>query len=179
MKIIVGLGNHPPKYAQTRHNFGFLCTDQLQKNHHLSSWLINPRFKAKLSFGDLGGAKVILVQPQTLMNLSGQSVAALCQFYKVKPADILVISDDLDQDFGNQRFREKGSDGGQRGLRNIIQLLGTDAFPRLKLGIDNDQRTKIPTENFVLMKFTDEETKQLPHILNTAEKKILDWIKNT
>ena len=180
MKLIVGLGNYPSKYENTRHNFGFMMIDEIQQTQNFTPWKAEKKFKSLISYGEIQGTnsheKVILIKPQTLMNLSGEAVKLITQFYKISPSNILVLSDDLDQSFGKIKFREKGSDGGQRGLRNIALLLGTKAFPRLKFGITNSLRKKIPTENFVLMNFTEEETTELSQILKMGLEKVKFWI---
>jgi len=110
------------------------------------------------------------------MNLSGQSVQALRHFYKINAEDIIVISDDLDQEFGNHKFKAKGSDGGQKGIRDVIKVLGTSEFARLKFGISNQFRAKYDTSDFVTGKFTAQERKQLPEILLAGCEKLIDKI---
>ncbi len=172
MKLIIGLGNHPPKYRDTRHNFGFMAVDYLAKQFNFPEWKFEKRYQAETSYGQIGRHKVILCKPHTFMNLSGQSVQALRHFYKIDATNIIVISDDLDQNFGAHKFKAKGSDGGQKGLRDVIKVLGSNEFARLKFGINNQFRTKYDTSDFVTGKFTPEERGSLPTILKEGCKKV-------
>ncbi|MDD2891560.1 MAG: aminoacyl-tRNA hydrolase [Candidatus Gracilibacteria bacterium] len=158
MKLIVGLGNPGKEYATTRHNVGFLFMDFLRNKWGFEDWK-DSKFKGVISEGILGGEKIILLKPTTYMNLSGESVVPLMNFYKIPRENILVLSDDIDMDFGKIRLREKGSSGGQNGLKSIITLLGTDEFARLKIGIGRDNRYNVA--DWVLSKFNDEELKNL------------------
>ena len=164
MKLIVGLGNPEEKYNFTRHNFGFLALDFYAKVHNLT-WEPHPKFGAiYLKHGDY-----LLIKPQTYYNDSGTAVRAFADFYKIPLSDILVICDDFDLPFGVTRYREKGSAGGNNGLKSIIANLGSQDFPRLRLGTGNDElRAKLGDINFVLSKFTSEEKEQLGNILKTA-----------
>jgi len=174
MKLIVGLGNYPEKYEKTRHNFGFLGVDRLQKLHNFTEWRYEKKFFGWISIGTLKDEKVILLKPKTLMNLSGQAVLALTQFYKLEMKDIRVFSDDLDLSFGAVKFREKGSDGGQRGLRDIFARLGSREIARVKLGISNEFRSNIPADKFVLMPFNKEEWESIEPIIDQGIRKMLD-----
>jgi len=165
MRLIVGLGNFPEKYTHTRHNFGFLGLDAIAQKYGFTPFKLEPKFKAALSYGQIKGEKTILCKPQTLMNLSGDSVGPIMKFYKISVASLWVLSDDLDQKFGASRLREKGSDGGQKGLRHIAQVLGTKEFARLKFGISNEFRDRYPTDKFVLGKFTAEEQQALNAVI--------------
>lgn len=128
--LIVGLGNPGSEYAHTRHNVGFLVVDALARRWGGSS---TKKFKGELlSFPD---RRAHLLKPQTYMNLSGESVVPATQFFKVPPEQLIVVSDDLDLPVGNLRLRKTGGAGGHNGLKSIIQLMGTDAFPRLRIGI--------------------------------------------
>lgn len=172
MKLIIGLGNHPPKYRDTRHNFGFMAVDHLAKKYHFPEWKFEKRYQAETAYGQIGRHKVICCKPHTFMNLSGQSVQALRHFYKIETEDIIVISDDLDQDFGKHKFKAKGSDGGQKGLRDVIKVLGSNDFARLKFGISNQYRSKYDTSDFVTGKFTSEEREALTKILKEGCEKL-------
>lgn len=158
MKLIVWLGNPGKEYATTRHNVGFLFMDFLRNKWGFEDWK-DSKFKGVISEGILGWEKIILLKPTTYMNLSGESVVPLMNFYKIPRENILVLSDDIDMDFGKIRLREKGSSGGQNGLKSIITLLGTDEFARLKIGIGRDNRYNVA--DWVLSKFNDEELKNL------------------
>lgn len=172
MRLVVGLGNYPEKYARTRHNFGFLALDCLVEKYRFSPLKFESKFKGSVSYGEIKGEKTILVKPHTLMNLSGESVGAILRFYRIPLENLWVLSDDLDQKFGASRLREKGSDGGQKGLRHIAQVLGSKEFARLKFGIDNEFRTRFATDEFVLGKFTKEEWEALPGIISEGVEKL-------
>ena len=153
MKIIVGLGNPGKKYEKTRHNAGFIALDLVAQKLGVS--ITNNKFKALIAETFHRGEKVLLVKPQTFMNLSGESVRAIFDFYNVNEEDLLVISDDKDLDVGSIRVRAKGSSGGQNGIKNIIAHLGTQEFARVKIGIGSNPL--IPTVDYVLGKI-DEDT---------------------
>lgn len=161
MKLIVGLGNPGNQYNFTRHNSGFLALDFYFKVKNLS-WAENQKYDAIYHKED----DIIFIKPQTYYNEVGKSVQAFAHFYKIKRKDILVICDDFNLAFGDVRFREKGSAGGNNGLKSIIRELNTDEFPRLRIGTGNDAlRRKIGDTDFVLSRFTPEEKEQLPDIL--------------
>lgn len=167
MKLIIGLGNPGNEYNFTRHNYGFLALDFYATLKHLQ-WG-KPKFNALwLKDGDR-----IFIKPQTFYNDSGISAAAFARFYKIDPADILVICDDFELTFGKNRYREHGSAGTNNGLKSITQHLKTENFPRLRLGTGNDElRRKIGDVEFVLGHFTVTEKSQLPPILTTIAQKI-------
>ena len=171
MKLIVGLGNPGNQYLWTRHNFGFLALDFYFKRYHLS-WGVKPRY------GAVVGRKsdLLFVKPQDFYNLSGRAVRELQRYYKISSEDILVICDDFDLEFGKVRYRAKGSAGGNNGLKSVIAELGTEVFPRLRLGTGNDElRRKIGDVEFVLSQFTPEEKEKLPGILAEACERIDDF----
>ena len=173
MRLVVGLGNYPEKYAQTRHNFGFMALDELARKHGFTDFKLDNKFKAQLSFGEIKGEKTILCKPHTLMNLSGEAVAPLMKYYKIPLDRLIVLTDDLDQEFGASRIRVKGSDGGQRGLRHITKLLGSSEYLRLKFGIKNEFRDRYDAADFVLGKFTSEEQTQLQGIIEEGLEKLV------
>lgn len=153
--LIVGLGNPGQKYLETRHNAGWHLLDTIVKD--------NPQFrfdekrsKALIARGALAGAKVALVKPQTYMNLSGEAVGPVARFYKIPPERILVAFDDLDLPPAKLRLRPKGGAGGHKGMRSLIQHLGTEEFPRLRLGIGRPPG-QMPVEAYVLQKFRADE----------------------
>ena len=152
MYIIVGLGNPGDKYKHTRHNIGFDALDKIAKDNGIA--INEKKFKAEYGKGLIAGQKVILAKPQTYMNLSGESVREVIDFYKVDPSsELIVISDDIDLDVGQLRVRPKGSAGGHNGLKNIELHLATRNYKRLKIGISNE---------FDLPYITDEtETRKL------------------
>ncbi len=153
--LVVGLGNPGPKYVETRHNAGWHLLDMIVRDHE------NFRFNEKrgrglIARGELAGVKTALVKPQTYMNLSGEAVAPIARFYKVPPERILVAFDDVDLPTARLRLRPKGRAGGHKGMRSIIQHLGTDEFPRLRLGIGRPPG-RMPVESYVLQKFKPDE----------------------
>lgn len=165
MKIIAGLGNPGERYLFTRHNLGFMVADRLALSHHLS--FRRKKFDALLAEGPIAGVPVILLKPQTYMNLSGKAVGLLVQFFKVDAADLVVVHDDLDLPFETLRVKEGGGDGGHKGLQSVIESLGTDAFLRLRLGIGKPV-TKDRVESYVLEPFGKEERDRLPALLEKA-----------
>ena len=170
MKIIVGFGNPGSKYNFTRHNLGFLTLDFYAKIHKLN-WQNKPKFNALIAKDD--EHDILLVKAQTYYNQVGQSVRSVLDFYKLSPQDILVVCDDFNLEFGKIRFRERGSAGGNNGLKSLVTHLGTEDFPRLRIGTANDSlRSAIGDTDFVLSKFTPEEYEKLPQII----KQISDYI---
>ncbi len=168
MKLVIGLGNPGDKYNFTRHNFGFLALDFYAKIHQLK-WEPHPKFNAIwLKSGD-----ALFIKPQTFYNNVGTSVRAFMDFYKISPADIYVVCDDFNLDFGTLRHRDKGAAGGNNGLKSIIaQLISVD-FSRLRLGTSNPEiRQHLGDVDFVLSRFTAEEKSALPSVLNTAASQI-------
>jgi PTH1 family peptidyl-tRNA hydrolase len=170
MKLIVFQGNPGLMYRKTRHNAGFIVADFLALKNGLK-WAKNARVAAETAqMGNL-----LLVKPQTFYNDTGRAVQSLVQFYKLDPKlDLLVVADDLNLPFGTLRTRLGGSDGGNNGLKSISASLG-EQYARLRIGTDNDLRARVDDTDFVLGKFTSEEWGQLPPILESAEKIILDF----
>lgn len=167
MQLIVGLGNPENKYNFTRHNFGFLALDFYAKIKGIN-WQ-KPKFNA-LWYKD---GDRIFIKPQTYYNESGQAVQAFLRFYKLQPSDVLVVCDDFDLNFGTLRYRAHGSSAGNNGLNSIANHLGTNNFPRLRLGTNNpDIRSRLGDIDFVLGKFTPEEKSALPQILQEIVQKI-------
>lgn len=166
MKLIVGLGNPGNEYRNTRHNAGFLALDLVAKELGIN--IETKKFKALIGEGFYKGEKVILVKPQTYMNLSGESVGLIMKYYDLYLEDLLVISDDLDLSLGMIRYKEKGSSGGQKGIASIIKHLGTSDFSRLRIGIGKSD--VIPIVDYVLGKIDDETA------ILEASKCALDFI---
>jgi len=171
--LVVGLGNPGSRHAGNRHNIGFQIIDELAKSHGLD--FSKSEHKAKTAHGYIDGQRVVLAKPQTWMNDSGWSVAPLARFYKVKPQEILVVYDDLDIPLSAIRFREAGSSGGHRGVQSIIQNLGTDALPRLRIGIGRPPG-RMDAAAYVLQDFSDEESSLIWEVARTARRLIQDWI---
>lgn len=184
MNIVVGFGNPEEKYNFTRHNFGFLALDYYVKIKKLT-WEKTEKFNAvwlKTTTTELGLSKkgpseqIILIKPQTYYNEVGRSIQAFAHFYKIAPQDILIVCDDFNLEFGKLRFREKGSAGGNNGLKSTISELGTDEFPRLRLGTGSTLREKTGDTNFVLGKFAETEREKLPEILREVTNSIDSWL---
>ncbi len=153
--IVVFLGNPGPKYRDTRHNAGFMAADAMEKKLGIS---INKlRFKALTAQATLGGEKVLLLKPQTYMNLSGESVSPAAAFYKVPPEHIIVVSDEVSLPIGKLRIRKSGSAGGHNGLKNIIAMLGTDAFPRIRMGVGAPPHADYDMADWVLSSFKNQD----------------------
>ncbi|NJM05597.1 aminoacyl-tRNA hydrolase [Candidatus Gracilibacteria bacterium] len=165
MWLIVGLGNPGERYARTRHNIGFDAVDELARRHKLE--FRGKRANAVLADGTIGGQRVVLVKPQTFMNLSGQSVSALRSWYKIDSArELLVIYDDMDLPFGKIRLRERGSAGTHNGMRSIAGQLGSNEFPRLRVGIDQAPG-KMNAADYVLARFSREQEAEMSFLLDT------------
>lgn len=172
MKLIVGLGNPGPEYAQTRHNLGYMVVDELVK-HLGTSFATEPKLKAELASMVYNKQETILIaKPNTYMNLSGESVRKLMDYYKLNVENIWVVSDDLDLDFGVIRVRVGGSSGGHNGLKDIIAKCG-EGFARFRVGIKNDLLDKVAAEDFVLQKFSKSELEMIPQILDTTLGQII------
>lgn len=154
MKLIIGLWNPWTQYTYTRHNLGFIFVDKFQDEENFSDWKYESKFKADISSWMFQWEKILLVKPQTFMNLSGESVQKICNFYKLEDGNFTVIYDDMSMEFGKIRVREKGSAGGHNGIKSIIQYFG-DNWNRIKVGIGKDDRYEV--SDWVLSKFTEEE----------------------
>ena len=172
MKLIVGLGNPGKEYEKTRHNAGFMCIDKVAEACNLR--FDTKKFKAELATGFVNGEKVILMKPQTYMNLSGEAVGACVRFYDIPIENICVVVDDLDLPIGKIRLRMKGSSGGQNGLKNIIAHLGTQEFKRIRIGIGNNKL--IDTKDYVLGKIAKEDQTLFEDALQRASRAAVDFI---
>ena len=171
VKLIVGLGNPGKQYAATRHNAGFMVIDYLAEK--LGVKVDKIKFKSVLGEGFAGTEKIVLAKPQTYMNLSGEALLDMVQWYKLEPQDILVIYDDLDLPVGKLRLRMKGSAGGHNGMKSIIYLIQSDDFPRLRIGIGRPQNENIETVNHVLGKFAEEEAKIMGEAVAKAAEAVM------
>ncbi len=168
--LVVGLGNPGSKYENTRHNMGFMALDVLGGQEHFSCDKV--RFKALTATCELGGEKVLVMKPQTYMNLSGESVGEAARFYKIPAEHVLVISDDISLPAGKLRIRPGGSAGGHNGLKNIIQHLGTDKFPRIKVGVGSPQQAGYEVVDWVIGKPLGEDKKVLEETLRKAAEAV-------
>lgn len=175
MKLIVGLGNPGAQYEQTRHNVGFMAIDAFAEKYN-ASFRFESKLKGMLASVTLNGNKAFLLKPMTFMNLSGESIKAVMQYYKISVEDILIISDDLDSHTGRVRLRAEGSAGGHNGHKNIIAHLGTEEYKRIKIGIGRSE--VIPVIDWVLQKFSKEELISIDEAITKAEQAIQDFIEN-
>ena len=164
--LIVGLGNPDRKYENTRHNCGWLAIDYIAEK--LGIKVNKIKYKSFVGEAAIGGKKALLMKPTTYMNNSGQAVIEAMNFYKIPPENVIVIFDDVSLDVGKMRIRQKGSDGGQKGMRSIIYLSGSDAFPRIKIGIGAKPNPDWDLADWVLSRFSDDERKTLDKMFENA-----------
>ncbi len=164
--LVVGLGNPGPKYEWTRHNMGFLVVDELAERENIPVQRL--KYKALTNTASIGGQSVLLMKPTTYMNLSGEAVGQAARFYKIPPERVLVISDDVALPQGKLRVRRSGSAGGHNGLKNIIAHLGTDQFPRIKVGVGGKPHPDSDMADWVLGKFTGQDKKVMEDAISRA-----------
>lgn len=164
--LIVGLGNPGSKYEGTRHNVGYAALDVLAEKLHLK--VDRVKFQGLMAQGSYQGTKVILLKPTTYMNLSGQSVSAAARFYKIPPEHIIVLSDDISLDPGRLRVRKNGSAGGHNGLKSIISSLGSQEFPRVKIGVGAKPHPDYDLADWVLGTFAKEQKKLMEETYEKA-----------
>lgn len=164
MYVIAGLGNPGKKYENTRHNMGFITIDQLAEKHNIKTDKL--KFKALVGEGRIAGQKVLLVKPQTYMNLSGESVREVMSFYKLEPENLIVIYDDIDIEVGALRIRKFGSAGTHNGMKSVVYQLQSDRFPRIRLGIGSQKKGDLV--NFVIGGFSKEEVPVLEEAVSNA-----------
>jgi PTH1 family peptidyl-tRNA hydrolase len=188
MRLVVGLGNPGNQYVGTRHNVGW---EMLEEVAARIGWVAKPagfdaaakkKFDGLLLDGTIslhsgGSEKLLLLKPLTYMNLSGRAVAAAATFYQIPPQDLIVLLDDIALPAGKLRLRAGGSSGGHNGLKDIERAIGTDQYPRLRLGV-NAPPPNIPGADYVLGRFTDEERRLITPAVQRAGKAVLAWIEN-
>src|SRR5215468_4208353 len=172
--LIVGLGNPGKEFEQTRHNVGFRVADELARRYALTFG--KKERKAVAATGVIRGKKVILAKPQTFMNLSGEAVRSLVDFYKVELPNILIVSDDLDIPLGTVRMRKSGSAGGQNGMKSVIQHLGTQEFSRLRFGIGRPPG-KMQAKDYVLSGFQGDDAILAAQVVDRASDAVETWLK--
>lgn len=160
--IIVGLGNPGKQYEQTRHNSGFSAIERLAEKESCKIGKI--RFKSTIGECLIDGHRCLLMKPSTFMNLSGQAVSEAMNFYKIPSENVIIMFDDISLDMGKIRIRRQGSHGGQNGMKNIIELCGSDKFPRVKIGVGQKPHPDYDLKDWVLSKFSKEDMK----VMNTA-----------
>ena len=175
MKCIIGLGNIGKEYENTRHNSGFMAIDYLAEKYNIGL----DKKKKKYIYGEgiINGKKIAIIKPTTFMNLSGEAIVEMLNWYKITPSDIIVIYDDVDLKLGTVRYREKGSSGTHNGMRNIISNLKTEEFARIRIGIENREDTPIPLMDYVLQKFNKEELDIInQEILKQIQENVLNFL---
>ncbi|MBC7075484.1 MAG: aminoacyl-tRNA hydrolase [Syntrophomonadaceae bacterium] len=172
MKIVVGLGNPGREYGNTRHNVGFMVVEELARRHNVEKE--ENRFDAVIAHLRIAGEKVLLAKPLTYMNLSGRAVKPLVNCYKADVADLMVVFDDMDIEPGDLRIRPAGGAGGHKGMESITEKLGTQGFPRLRVGIGRPQGDAV---DWVLGEFTDEEKILMQQTIKKAADAIECWVK--
>lgn len=174
LRLIVGLGNPGAEYAPTRHNVGFLLTDQLAARWQIG-WQTERKFQARLARGERKDERVLLCQPLTYMNASGEAVAAVMRYYQVAPGRLMVGVDDADLPLGEIRLRPGGGSGGHHGLESLMRHLGTDAFARLRMGIGRQAGAREITGH-VLGRFTAAEARVVEAVLRAAADQVECWL---
>ena len=172
--LVVFLGNPGPKYSGTRHNAGFLTADAAEKRFGVS--INRSRFKALTASCEINGEKVLFMKPQTYMNLSGDAVRQAVAFYHLPADHVLVISDEMSLPVGKIRIRPKGSAGGQNGLKSIISSLGTDEFPRIRLGVGAPPHPDYDVKDWVLSVFRDQDAEAITHAAEQAAEAVETYI---
>jgi len=175
MKLIAGLGNIGEKYNFTRHNAGFMVVDKWAIKNNLT-FKENKKLKCFITKFRYGAEDIILIKPTTFMNLSGEAVIEVMNYYKIDSSDILIIFDDLSLELGKMRFRANGSDGGHNGIKSIIKSVGTQNIARLKIGIG--PQPPIPAEQFVLQNFYKSQLEELKPVLKRAVGAVEYYLDN-
>jgi peptidyl-tRNA hydrolase, PTH1 family len=182
MRLVVGLGNPGDEFVATRHNVGWEAVDELASQ---LGWLgkkdsfnrlARSKFEGLALDGIAGGQRLLLLKPTTFMNDSGRSVQAAMAFFQLSPADVMVVLDDLALPCGKIRIRAEGSSGGHNGLKDIERALGTDAYPRLRIGIDPAPQN-VPGKDYVLGRFTPQQRERVKPALQRAAKAIVTWLE--
>lgn len=185
MKLIIGLGNPGQEFEKTRHNYGFMFVEALAKQFDFSDFNLQKKFLAEIAEGKINKEKVILAKPQTMMNASGKSAAALIAFYKAKPKDVIVAHDDVDIPFGNFKISFGKHAGGHKGVQSVIKVLKTIEITRVRLGTQPALRAtqgkgkRIDAIKLVLGKFTPAQQKELPKIIKKAIEQLSMGLKTT
>jgi peptidyl-tRNA hydrolase, PTH1 family len=177
MKLICGLGNPGREYERHRHNIGFMVVEALLPRARAE--LNQEKFQARVGQGTLGGERLLFLEPQTYMNLSGRSLAEAARFYKVAVEDILVIHDELDLPYGRLQLKAGGGTGGHNGLKSAVQSLGADGFIRLRFGIGKPEgpNAKERVAGYVLSNFDEGERRQLEELIGRAVEMVETWAR--
>ncbi len=175
MKLIVGLGNPGKEYEKTRHNSGYMALAKLAEN--VGASVTSNKFQALTASAVIGGQKVLLMEPLTFMNLSGNAVRAAADYYKIDPQDILILHDDMDLPVGSVRIRPKGSSGGQKGMKHIIACMGTDEIARIRIGVGHSKRgehEEVP--DWVLSPVAKVDRELFDTAIDTAARAAEAWV---
>lgn len=165
--LIVGLGNIGKRYMHNRHNVGFMALDRYRTSHELPEWIEKKDLHCYISSGDVGGTRLILIKPTTLMNLSGEAISAVQNFYKIDDTDTLVVYDELDVPFGTIRTRSGGGSAGHNGIKSLLQHTEGEVS-RIRIGIGPKEPEQMDTADFVLQDFSEDQQKNLDKILREA-----------
>lgn len=171
--LIVGLGNPGKTYVGTRHNIGFAAVEELARKHGLS-FKKEAKFKAAMAEGAIGGKKVILLEPMTYMNLSGEAVADVMHYFKIGLSDLMVLADDVALPFGQLKIKTHSGSGGHNGLKSVEECLQTNGYARLKIGVGDRESGDLAS--YVLSRFTAEEEKLLPGVLERVVQAVEIWL---
>ncbi|MDO5444063.1 MAG: aminoacyl-tRNA hydrolase [Eubacteriales bacterium] len=174
--IVVFLGNPGPKYSGTRHNAGFITADEAEKK--LNIQINKSRFKALTATCEISGEKVLLMKPQTYMNLSGDAVSQAVSFYKIPPDHVIVVSDEMSLPVGRIRVKPKGSAGGHNGLKSIISALGTEEFPRIRLGVGMPPSSEYDVKDWVLSTFRNQDAEDISSAAKRAADAVFSYISD-
>jgi PTH1 family peptidyl-tRNA hydrolase len=174
--LLVGLGNPGPEYDNTRHNVGFACIDEfVHTTDGMEDWLQKKNLKCLLSSGQISDSRVIAMKPTTFMNLSGEAVQAVANFYKLNPEHIVVIHDELDIDFGQIRLRVGGSSAGHNGIKSVTEHI-SENYGRIRIGVGPKKPARVKSEDFVLQKFSKEEQAQLPNLTREVNAILSEYL---
>ena len=176
MKLIVGLGNPGSKYERTRHNAGFRAVQAFASAHDVKSSDWKKKFDSEIAEVRIGREKIVLMLPQTFMNDSGAAVGPAAKFWKVSPEDVLCVYDDVDIPLGKIRIRADGSAGGHNGVKSLIAHLGTQAFPRIRIGVGTERSKDMPSEEWVLGKFSKDEEAPLKDAIAVTVQALDEWL---
>jgi len=176
--LIVGLGNPGDEYRHTRHNAGAMVLDRFAANR-CSGWRKERKFFSELATGECGGRKVLCVKPLTYMNLSGEAVVAMSRFHRIPPEQIMVVADDADLPLGAIRMRPSGGTGGHNGLASVIQHLGTQDFPRQRIGVARPAQSVRDIASYVLGVFSPDEQARLSEVLEQADRQLQCWLEES
>ncbi|GBY81222.1 TPA: aminoacyl-tRNA hydrolase [Staphylococcus aureus] len=176
MKCIVGLGNIGKRFELTRHNIGFEVVDYILEKNNFS--LDKQKFKGAYTIERMNGDKVLFIESMTMMNLSGEAVAPIMDYYNVNPEDLIVLYDDLDLEQGQVRLRQKGSAGGHNGMKSIIKMLGTDQFKRIRIGVGRPTNG-MTVPDYVLQRFSNDEMVTMEKVIEHAARAIEKFVETS